>query len=77
MADFEKLEQEAKQAAQGHSQQVDEAISKGEQEIDQRVGQDHAAQVQEAGNELEKKLGTLQAPPAPQPPQPPQAPDQQ
>ncbi|HET6965388.1 MAG TPA: Rv0909 family putative TA system antitoxin [Acidimicrobiales bacterium] len=71
MADFEKLEEEAKQAAQGHSQQVDEGISKGEQEIDQRVGQDHASQVQQAGDALEKELGTLQAPQAPQPPQPP------
>ncbi len=65
MADFYKLEQEARQAAQGHSQQVDEAISKGEQEVDQRVGQDHASQVQEAGNELEKELGTPQAPQPP------------
>ncbi len=68
MADFDKLEQEARQAAQGHSQQVDEAISKGEQEVDQRVGQDHASQVQEAGNELEKELGTLQAPQPPDQP---------
>ncbi len=66
MADFEKLEQEAQQAAQAHSQQVDEAISKGEQEVDQRVGQDHASQVQEGGNELEKELGTVQAPQPPE-----------
>ncbi len=66
MADFEKLEQEAQQAAQGHSQQVDEAISKGEQEIDQRVGQDHASEVQGAGTEIEKELGTVQAPQPPE-----------
>lgn len=65
MPDFDKLEQEAQQAAQGHSEQVDEAISKGEQEVDQRAGQDHASQVQEAGSELEKELGTQQAPQPP------------
>lgn len=60
MPDFDKLEQEAQQAAEGHSQQVDEAVTKGEQEVDQRVGQDHASQVQDAGSELEKELGTAQ-----------------
>jgi hypothetical protein len=60
MPDFDKLEQEAQQAAEGHSSQVDEAVTKGEQGIDQRVGQDHASQVQDAGSELEKELGTDQ-----------------
>lgn len=57
MPDFEKLEQEAQQEAQGHSQQVDDAITKGEQEADQRVGQDHDSQVQQAGAALERELG--------------------
>lgn len=65
MPDFEKLDQEAQKAAQGHSEQVDEAISKGEQEVDGRIGEDHASQVGEAGTEIEKELGTLQAPPPP------------
>jgi MT0933-like antitoxin protein len=60
MPDFDKLEQEAQQAAQGHSEQVDQAISKGEQDVDQRMGQEHASQVQEAGTEVEKELGTQQ-----------------
>lgn len=57
MPDFQKLEHEAQQAAQGHPDEVDKAVSKGEQEADQRVGQEHASQVEEAGTALEKELG--------------------
>lgn len=57
MTDFEKIEQEAQQAAQDHPDQVDEGITKGEQLIDQRIGQDHADDVQKVGDALEKELG--------------------
>jgi hypothetical protein len=57
MPDFEKLEQEETQAAQDHSSQVDDAVQQGEQDIDQRIGQDHADDVTRAGDALEKELG--------------------
>jgi hypothetical protein len=60
MPDFQKIEQEAKEAAQGHSSQVDEAMTRGEQEVDQRIGQEHADQVQKAGDAMEKELGIAQ-----------------
>jgi hypothetical protein len=65
MADFDNLEQEAQKAAEGHPSQVDEAVSKGEQDLDQSVGQDRAGDVGKVGSELEKELGTEQAPQPP------------
>jgi hypothetical protein len=65
MADFDKLEQEAQQAAESHSGDVDKAISEGEHQVDDRVGQDGSSQVQDAGNDVEKELGTEQASPPP------------
>lgn len=65
MPDFEKLEQEADKELQDHPQQADEAIAKGEQDLDQRVGQSRASDVQRAGDELEKELGTQSAPQPP------------
>lgn len=65
MPDFEKLQQEAEKEIEGHPRQVDEAVSRGEQEVDRRVGQDRASDVQKAGDELEKELGTFQAPQPP------------
>lgn len=64
MVDFDKVEQEAQKAAQGHSKQVDEAVSKGEQDADQRLGKDHDSQVQDVGNEVEKELGAQGSPPS-------------
>jgi hypothetical protein len=57
MSDFEKIEHEAQDLAGGHSSQVDEGINRGEQEIDQRLGQEHAGEVEKAGDALEKELG--------------------
>ena len=69
MPDFDKLEQEAKQAADQHPGQVDDAISKGEQEVDQRLGGSHSSEVGKGGEELEKELGTYAAPQPPDQPQ--------
>ncbi|MDE3203289.1 MAG: hypothetical protein KGQ66_03595 [Acidobacteriota bacterium] len=57
MADFDKIEQEARKEAEDHPQQLDRAVTEGEQEVDQRVGQDHAPEVQQAAGEIEKELG--------------------
>lgn len=60
MSDFQKMEQEAEQAAQGHSSEVDQGVQDAEQGIDQRVGEGHADDVQKAGDALEKELGVQQ-----------------
>ena len=65
MPDFNELEQDAKKFADQHPQQVDEAVTKGEQQVDQRLGESHSADVAKGGDELEKELGTLAAPQPP------------
>lgn len=66
MSDFESLRQEAEHEAEGHPAQVDEGVTKAEEEVDDKTGGSYSSDVGRAGSELEDELGDNQAAPPPQ-----------